>query len=493
MSLAKKIAHNTLIQIAGKIVSTVLGLFSLALITRYLGQTGFGEYTTVTTFLTFFAVIADLGLTLITVQMISGEKSEENKILNNLFSLRLVSALIFIGIAPLTVMFFPYSISVKIGVLIAAASFIFPALNQVIIGLFQKKLCMDKSASAEIFSRVVLLGGLLLSEKMNGGLNGILIVSVISAASSFILHYIFSRKFAIIKLEFDFSLWKKIISRSWPLAITIVLNLIYMRADILILSLFRGPEVVGLYGAAYKIIDVLTTLPFMFAGLVLPILTSAWLEKNHTYFNKVLQKSFDVMAIVAIPLVIGSQFLGGPIMTAVAGNDFAVAGDILKVLILAVAAIFLGTMFSHAVIAIDRQKKMIGFYVFTSVSSLIAYLYFIPRYSYFGAAAVTIYSEVMIAIFSAYCIFKYSRFLPKLTVFLKSLAASAAMGAFIYFLPKQYYQGNLVGLLIILVLASLIYFLILCLLGGIKVEDLKSIFKKQTGGGGQSYDPGNNF
>jgi O-antigen/teichoic acid export membrane protein len=493
MSLAKKIAHNTLIQIAGKIISTIVGLFSLALITRYLGQTGFGEYTTITTFLTFFAVIADLGLTLVTVQMISGEKNEENKILNNLFSLRLVSAVLFISIAPLTVIFFPYSATVKIGVLITAAAFVFPALNQVMIGLFQKKLNMDKSALAEIISRVILLIGIILTQKLNAGLIGILIASVVSAAISFLLHYIFARKFAVIKIEFDLSLWKKIISRSWPLAITIVLNLIYMRADTLILSLFRGPEVVGLYGAAYKIIDVLTTLPFMFAGLVLPILTAAWLENNHDYFKKILQKSFDFMAIIAIPLVIGTQFLGKSIMIFVAGSSFAISGNILRILILAVAAIFLGTIFSHAVIAIDKQKKMIGFYVFTSISSLSAYLFFIPRYSYFGAAAVTIYSEVLIAIFSAYCIFKYSRFVPSLKIFIKSLFASAIMGIFIYLVPAKYYQSNIFSLLIILILASLIYFLVLYLLGGVKAEDLKSIFKKQTGDASQAYGSETNF
>jgi O-antigen/teichoic acid export membrane protein len=266
-----------------------------------------------------------------------------------------------------------------------------------------------------------------------------------------------------------------------------------MRADILILSLFRGPNEVGLYGAAYKIIDVLTTLPFMFAGLVLPILTAAWLEHSHDYFKKVLQKSFDFMAIIAIPLVIGAQFLSKPIMTFVAGDSFSISGDILKILIMAVAAIFLGAMFSHAVIAINKQKKMIGFYVFTSVSSLIAYLIFIPRYSYFGAAAVTIYSEVMIAIFSAYCIFKYSRFIPNLIVLTKALAASAIMGAFIYFLPIRYYSASLLGLFAVLVLASVIYFVIIFLLGGIKIEDLKSIFKKQKGGGSQTYDLETNF
>jgi O-antigen/teichoic acid export membrane protein len=138
MSLTKKIAHNTIIQIAGKIISTILGLFALALITRYLGRGGFGEYTTIVTFLTFFATIADFGLTLVTVQMISARGAEENKLLNNIFGLRLVSIIIVLLFAPLTISFFPYSPAVKLGVLIAFASFIFPALNQVIIGLFQK-------------------------------------------------------------------------------------------------------------------------------------------------------------------------------------------------------------------------------------------------------------------------------------------------------------------------------------------------------------------
>lgn len=492
MSLTRKIAHNTLVQIAGKIIATVLGLFSLALITRYLGQTGYGEYTTVITFLTFFATIADLGLTLITVQMISGERNDENKILNNLFSLRLVSALLFIGLAPVSVIFFPYSLAVKIGVLIAAASFIFPALNQVIIGLFQKKLSMGRSALAEVISRIALLIGIIITQRFNLGLTGVLVATVASGLVSFIFHYILAVKFAVIRLEFDLSLWKQIIGRSWPLAVTIILNLIYLRADTLILSLFKGPEVVGLYGAAYKIIDVLTTIPFMFAGLILPILTASWTGGNKDYFEKTLQKSFDFMAIVAIPLVIGAQFLGRSVMTFVAGRDFVLAGDILKILIYAVAAIFLGAMFSHAVIAINRQKKMIGFYVFTSISALAAYFYLIPRYSYMGAAAVTIYSEAMIAFFSAYYIFKYTRFLPNLKISLKSLLASLAMGGFLYF-SAGYADRSIGRLILIIAAACIIYFVFLYLVGGIKTDDLKSILKKQTKGGGETYNPGTNL
>jgi len=494
MNLSRKIAHNTLIQIVGKIISTVLGLLALAMITRYLGQDGFGEYTTITTFLTFFAVIADLGLTLVTVQMISGEKNpvEENKILNNLFSLRLVSVLIFISLAPIFVLFMPYSQTIKIGVLIASLSFIFPALNQIIIGLLQKRLSMDRASLAEIISRVALLIGIILVARNQTGLNGVLVVTVLAGAINFIFHYLFSRKFAKIRLQISFSLWKKIFSKSWPLAITIVLNLIYLRADVLILSLYQSSSAVGLYGATYKVIDVLTSIPFMFAGLILPILTAAWLENKTDYFKTVLQKSFDFMAIIAIPLIVGAQFLAKPIMVYIAGQDFIESGIILKYLIVSVAAIFLGTMFSHAVIALDKQKKLIGFYIFTSISALAAYFIFIPKFSYLGAASVTIYSEIAIGLFSAYCVYKYSRFLPNLKTTIKSLGAALLMGVFLYFSPEQY-QTKLTSLLIIIVLASLIYFVALYFLGGVSAKDLKSIFKKSNKGGAQTYDPTSNL
>ncbi len=492
MNLYAKVAKNTLIQIIGKVISTLLGLLAIAMITRYLSPAGFGEYTTITTFLAFFAVIADLGLTLVTAQMLCDPSYEESKSLNNLFGLRLVSAIVFISLAPLIVLFFPYGATIKLGVLICATAFFFPALNQVIIGLFQKKLSMGRDVFSELISRLVLIIAVFLSLHFKLGLNGILIATVASAAINFLLHYLLACKFTKIKPEFDWLIWKKIISRSWPLAITIILNLIYLRADTLILSIFKSSAEVGLYGAAYRVIDVLTTIPFMFAGIILPILTSAWIQNNKEYFKKLLQKSFDFMAIIAIPLIVGSQLLAEPVMKFVAGSDFAASGNILKFLIIAVAAIFLGTMFSHAVIALDKQKKLIWFYVFTSISSLIAYFILIPRYSYYGAAAVTIYSEIVIALFSGVCVYKYSKFKPNFKIFFKSIAASVIMGLLIYLIPSNY-QNNLSGLLLIIAVATLIYLLCLYLFKAICAKDIEMIFKKDQGEHDQVYNPVSNL
>jgi O-antigen/teichoic acid export membrane protein len=54
MNLSTKVAYNTIIQILSKAAATVMGLVAVGIMARHLGAEGFGEYTTIVTFLTFF-------------------------------------------------------------------------------------------------------------------------------------------------------------------------------------------------------------------------------------------------------------------------------------------------------------------------------------------------------------------------------------------------------------------------------------------------------
>ena len=333
-----------------------MGLVAVAIMTRYLGQAGFGDYITIVTFLSFFAVVADLGLTLVTTQLISLPNADQNKILGNLLSIRLVTAIIFLGLAPAVVLFFPYSTEIKIGVAIMLFSFLFTALSQVFVGLFQKNLRMDKVSWAEMSSRAVLVLGAAMSQRYDWGLMGLAYATTFSSAVSFLLHYFFSFKYAHVKLLFDKDLWLKIFKYSWPLALTIVFNLIYLRADTLILSLLKSSNEVGIYGAAYKVIDVLVTIPYMFAGIILPLLTHSWATGDKEKFKKIMQRSIDIMCIMVMPMIFGTQFIAKKMMVLVAGEEFGISGPVLQILIIAVGLLFVSCMFSHAIIAIEKQK-----------------------------------------------------------------------------------------------------------------------------------------
>ncbi len=83
MTAMREVAENYLIQVLGKTLSILFGLITVGILTRTLGDTGFGEYTTAITFLSLFGVFVDFGLTLTLVQMMSKPGADEAKVVGN--------------------------------------------------------------------------------------------------------------------------------------------------------------------------------------------------------------------------------------------------------------------------------------------------------------------------------------------------------------------------------------------------------------------------
>jgi len=467
MSYTRKIAHNTMIQIIGKGVSTVIGVIVIALLTRYLDKSGYGQYTTIMAFLQFFGVLVDLGLYIILVKKISEPDVDQDKIVSNIFTLRLVSAIVFLGLAPIIVLFFPYPAIVKLGVLITAFSFLGITLNQALAGVFQKHLRMDKVVIAEVIGRIVLIGTTYLVIRADLGLLWVMGSVVAASIMNFFVTFAFSRQLVRIKLKFDFRVWKEIIKESWPIALSIAFNLVYFKADIIILSLYHPAATVGIYGAPYKVLEVLITLPAVFAGLVMPLLTAAWVAADKERFKRVLRKGFDAMVMIAIPLAIGTLFLAKPIMDLVA-PEFTDSGRILQILIFATAIIFVGNLFGNTVVAINKQKTMMWLYLAVAIVSLIGYLIFIPRYSYFGAAGMTVASELMVTISAALIVCLTAKVWPSFKVFFKVLMASGVMALVLYLLAGY-------NIFLLSLIGAAVYFVVLFLLKGVTKDVIREV------------------
>lgn len=463
MSLARKFAYNSFVQIVGKSLSIFLGLLSVALIARYLGVSGFGRYTVLTNFLGIFAVLADLGLTMVTAQLINERPTERSRILNNLFGFRLFTASLIILSGLLIAGLLPYYRALWSILLVLSLSYFFIALNQVLVGLLQSELKTDYLMIAEVVGRLFWLFGLLISQRFGWGLLGVAAATGLSGLINFGLAWYWAGKVIKIKLAYDPVIWRDIAQRSWPLAVTIILNLLYLRADILLLNWFQGESVVGLYGAAYKVIDVLTSLPFLIVGLLLPLLTRAWANRQQQYFNSLIDSALSVLLMAVLPIIIGGQLLSGPIINLIAGSEFAAAGPILALLLLAIAGIFISCLFNHILIAINRQKIMVWPYLAVAVTAVPAYLILIERFSYWGAAAVTVYSELLIAWLAAYKSKKLINWRWPWSITYKVVIANLLMAVIIWPLRHWAGQGS-IQLLIIIGLAVLIYGLSLLIL-----------------------------
>lgn len=470
MTEVQKIAHNTMIQVIGKALTIFLALIIFGIIARYLGQEGFGYFSTIYAFLAIFGILIDLGLQMTTTRLISDPAEDENQILSNALTIRLIASVIFLGLAPLVALLFPYPKIIKIGIAIAAIGFIFGSLTSTLISLFQKKLIMYQTVVAEVVAKATYLGIVVSAVYFNWGLLGIVIAVIFDSLFAFAILFYFASKKVILKPSFNFAVWQKILSATWPIALTIALNLIYFKGDIFIMSLIRTQAEVGLYGAPYKILEVLINGVYLFLGLILPLLATAVAAKFFDKLKIIIQSTFDFLIILTIPMIVGGYFLGRPIMVLMAGGEFAISGEIIKILLIATGAIFIASLFGYVVVALNQQKRMIKFYALNALISIVGYIIFIAKYGYWGAAWMTVFTEAFILVTAAYVMYRTIHFLPNLKLLAKSIIASLIMAIPLYIFANSNFA--------FLILAGIfVYFITLYLLKGFDKKAVLEIVK----------------
>ncbi len=470
--LDRSISKNFIVQLLGRIGAILIGVLSISVMTRSLGAEGFGEYTTVMTFLQLFGVVVDFGLTLTLIVMISEAGADEEKIVGNMFALRLVSGAILFTLAPLTILALPWSLNVQQGVLVGALAYVLMGGASLLVGIFQRHQAMWRTAIAEMINRAVLLALLALFAFLNLGVVWMIAGGIVANGVWLLLMIRFAKPFVSVHLAFDLAIWKQIVSRSWPIAISIFFNLLYLKGDILFLAYFRDQTEVGLYGVSYRIIDVLTALPVMFMGLLLPLAVQHWTTKNKEAFRKQVSRTFDLFMMAIIPIIIGTQAIGPKLIALIAGPGYEISGEIIKLLILAMIGVFLGALFGHLIVAINKQKQMTLGYIAVAIISVAGYLWLIPIYGIWGAVWMTLFSEGLIALITYLVVHKEAELRLNPTITLKALLAAGVMYVVLISIPT-------LPALIDLLIAVVVYIAIMLAIKAITISELKTLVTTQ--------------
>jgi len=448
MSLARAVAHNTALQLAGKVISTLLGLAAFAIMTRSLSTEQFGWFITTTGFLQFIGILTDFGFTVTTSNLLAEPGFNKKQLVDALFAWRFRIAVFFHTLAALAIFLFPYPIEIKIATVVISFSFIALALNHVFIGYYRTELKMLTVTISEILGRVALVVGIALAAYTGIGFMPMMFsISIASVLSTLYLWIKYGKiNIALVWSKIETSISKRIFSKMWPTAIAIIFNTFYLQGDRLILPLFVSQSEVGLYGAAYRVLDIVLQSTAMIMGITMPLITYAWSRGLKDEFKKRVQMSFDLMALFIIPMVVGAIALATPLITFVAGGKYEASGQILVWLSVAMLGIGAGMTFGHILLSINKQRQALPVYIVTAVLSVIGYFIFIPRYGVLGAAGVTVFSELLAGILLAVLTIYYSKFVPSIIALLNITLASLIMGAVLYYIqPTPFLVSLLLG------------------------------------------------
>lgn len=474
-------AYNTIVQIVGKVITTLISLVLVASLTRHLGVSGYGEYTTIFAYIAFFGVFADFGFFWIFVREIAKPSADIDKATSNILTLRTVVGIIVFGLGALVGLFVPQYAGFHAGIAIVALASLFQAMNSTYVGVFQNKLRMDKSAITDVIGRVIILGLTLYLIKMNYGLNSILWAYAAGNIVNFFASAYFGKIYVHFRPAFDFVYWRELFWEALPMGIILILGLISFKIDSVMLSLMRTSTDIGIYGPPYKVLEIFLLLPSIFLGNIFPIIVR-YIHENDARLNSVLQKSFEFLTILAWPLAVGTIFTATRIIRIVAGQEFVTAHTIgpvfglpatsptaLQILVCAVGISFIANIFGYLVIALGKQSKMIGPYICFVVFNVVMNLILIPHYSYIGAAFVTFLTELLGLILSWRVAHKYLPFKLDLNILWKVLFACVFMGVFLHFTAQN------LNIVILMVLSAIVYGVSLYAVGGINREMFLSL------------------
>lgn len=394
-----KIGFNTFIQIFGKAISIILGFISVGLLTRYLGQEGFGNFTLVFVYLSFFGTLANFGLQLTMVRDLAKKDKLPKEIYGTFFWLKIFLVIFATILAIILLVFFPYSRFLKIGIVIASIGVAIGILNTYGTVIFQANLRLDLVTLLDVLVKIVTVGCVVLFIWLGLGFYSILNTILIGNLAGTVLIIFLLKKFIPFNLKFSFNLVKKIIRKSIPIGFTSLFALAYFKIDTLLLSIIRGSAEVGIYGLAYKIIENLLILWGFYMATVYPLLSNLLGKKKNKEVWNLWQRS-ALIALASSGAIIILGFIFTPfVIQVLGGEEFKASIRVLRILLFSLPLCYINNLFYHAFLLKYKIKFPLIAIGTSAIINLILNLIFIPRFGYIAAAFNFLITQTCLLIF----------------------------------------------------------------------------------------------
>jgi O-antigen/teichoic acid export membrane protein len=196
-----------------------------------------------------------------------------------------------------------------------------------------------------------------------------------------------------IRLNFSKTFSKKLLKKSYPFAILILLMSFFNRIDSVMIEsiLPNGKEQTGIYAQAFRILDAAAMFAALFAGLLMPIFSR--MIKKGEHIGEMLKLSYSLVIVPAIILVIVSFFFRNEIIDLLYVEHIFQASKIFGILIIGFVFISTTYIFGTLLTANGNLKGLNILAGITVVINVSLNLILIKKYEAFGAAVASIISQ----------------------------------------------------------------------------------------------------
>ena len=394
----KKVLDNISWLFFDRLIRMGIGLFVGVWFARYLGPEHFGLLTYCLSFFTLFETFSVLGLRGIVVREISKNPVSSPEILCTAFILRVFAGIVIFAMMMTAASLMQFRTGyIPVILSLLGMTLVFKA-SEVIKYWYESQ--VESRYTIWIENAIFIVAAavkifLILHHAPLIVFVWLIWAEALILALSLLGIYIGLEGF-LKKWRFRLSRAAELLKNSWPLIITNISVIVYMKIDQIMIGNILGNQSVGIYGAATKISELWYFIPVAINESVRPLFYKLQLKSEALFLSK-LQSLLTVMFWMAVCISILLSIYSDTLIYLLFGDEYHLSASVLRIHIWAGIFVFLNNTVWAWYLAKNRQQLANYRIIMGMVLNITLNYWWIPRYGVVGAAWATLVARFFVA------------------------------------------------------------------------------------------------
>lgn len=315
-SSGRTIARNTVFGIGAQFTLKVIGFVFNVFVINTLGGEQFGQYTIVLAWAGLFSVLGDLGINQYLAREIAADKRKTEQLFWDTVVMRFILAIISSAITILGAIWYGYSDQIVLGIAMFTVSYYFTAVMAPLNSVLEGNERLDYTSVLTVVMQVIFMVMVTIYLLLGLPWLWLLTPMYVNLPAVILLQIWAIRRhgYGPPRFRINPAMWMVLIRGGLPFGI-IQLSLSFaFQVDTIFLSANVPDEVVGYYGAAYRLILTLGVITQAFNTAIVPTLARDY-ARDPVSVRPWYYTTVRVMFSVSLPIAVGGSLLSFAIIT----------------------------------------------------------------------------------------------------------------------------------------------------------------------------------
>ena len=464
----KKLAQNAILNLIKTISSLIFPLITFPYISRILGVENLGAYNFSTSIISYFTLIAGLGISTYAIREGARYREDKKKLSefsSEVFTINVIATVLAYLLMFVCIFLFDELRKYTSVILVLSVSIMFTTLGcEWIYNIYEDfKYITIRSIMFQVVSLILLF----IFVRNANDLMAYSIITVMASSGANVVNIIARKKYLKIGLVFNKKLKKHLIPILVLFANSIATT-IYINSDMTILGIISGDYYTGLYSVSTKVYTVIKTLLGAIIVVSIPHLVSLIGKNNLKEYRNTSSSILNVLLSFCVPTMIGIFCISKYIILILSGEEYVSATMSLQILSFALLFSIISWYYTSCVLIPFRKEKIVlAATTCSAIVNVVLNLILVPKFNINASAFTTLIAELISAIICYIYGRKYTQYRPPLNILISILVGSVGISIACY-IVSQIFNSVIIIICLSIILSVIIYTLILI------------IFKNQT-------------